>query len=166
MRLTDLLALSHVPRWSIVHHVGTQSVADHTFRMMVIAVELCERLSVPITMDLLRACLTHDGPEARTGDIPSEAKRKLVQGQGDEGFVDWDPYYFYDLLPDDQKKVLWLADKIEGFTFIAVNGVGLHANSVAPVCRDEIDKDTPLHWRITVNEVIRDIISEKGRLAV
>ena len=76
-RLTDLLALSHVPRWNIVRHTNPQNVADHTFRTMVIYTELCRRLQFEIHVPDLLAILHHDAPESRTGDIPTPAKQRM-----------------------------------------------------------------------------------------
>ena len=56
-RLTDLLALSHVPRWSIVRHVSPQNVGDHTFRVMVIYTELMNRLNLIISTYALQTIL-------------------------------------------------------------------------------------------------------------
>ena len=163
MRLTDLLALSHVPRWSIVRHVIPQSVADHSFRMTVIALELAHRLGVPTHAEFILACLYHDGPESRTGDIPSSAKRLILNGGSDSGFVDWNPYPQPGQLLEDQLVVLALADKIEGYTFIQSAGIGEHAGAVVGACKAELHRLIPEKWAGVVWGVITDIEAERGR---
>ena len=67
MMLTDLLALSIVPRWSIVPHVHHQSVAEHSHRVAAIYLELCAQLNLPVSVEGLTWALCHDGAESRTG---------------------------------------------------------------------------------------------------
>lgn len=75
-----LLRLSYVPRWVIVPMSRPQTVADHTFRVALIALKLVESKawsggSIGL---LLREALIHDAEEIYTGDIPSTAKLGLV----------------------------------------------------------------------------------------
>lgn len=77
MRLTDLLNLSNVPRWGIVPRFREQSVADHTFRVMVIAWELADRMGIPLTATDFRYILCHDADETWTGDISGLSKHAI-----------------------------------------------------------------------------------------
>lgn len=172
MRLTDLLALSHVPRWSIVAHSRPQSVADHTFRVMVIALELCSRMNLTMTAGLYRAILCHDAPESRTADIPNPAKTKMFGTGGPEWLKTIDDR-FCPWMKDEpslggiESQILHLADKIEGYTFIVRNGVGPHATSVAKKSYEDFRVDlgmcdpglTPI-----VYHIIDQILSEWGRV--
>lgn len=75
MGLRDQLNLSYVPRWTIVPMLRSQSVAEHTYRVAVIARDLGLRLNVPGTGNLAAvSALYHDTEESVTGDIPSTAK--------------------------------------------------------------------------------------------
>lgn len=163
MRLIDLLALSHVPRWSTVRHHRSQSVADHTFRVAAIYLDLCERLDLSPTTDDLVAIVEHDGPESRSGDISGEYKREL-------------PYMVRVSLHDtDMRLCHWythqytplvkLADTIETLTFIILEGYGRHAVSVAEylypqVCKQAELADCPL---TILEDIIHDITIEKDR---
>ena len=84
MNLKDRLTLSYVPRWTIVPMMRQQSVADHSFRVAMITIELMAiaygELGFVPHLDfgaVLHAALLHDEREAITGDIP--APRKPVE---------------------------------------------------------------------------------------
>ena len=168
MRVTDLLALSHVPRWTIVSHSRPQSVADHSFRVCVIAVELAERLGVQLSADALLACLYHDGPESRSGDIPSGAKRRIedkLKGSLDDLF--WPSTRLKGSTVAREVNILMLADKIEGYTFIQKWGVGPHAAEVADACHAEVTNlisKTFSGKESIIQDLVGDILTEKGRL--
>jgi 5'-deoxynucleotidase YfbR-like HD superfamily hydrolase len=121
-RLADLLRLTEIRRWGINWMSRTQSVAEHTFRVMAITMDLCEWLAKeylgaePIYMlDSLRWALVHDGPECFTGDIPATLKDQLNRAELrdiEEGACPW--YYKESNLPDDQAvAIVDIADKIE-----------------------------------------------------
>lgn len=136
MKLTDLLALSHVPRWSIVPRIKEQTVADHTFRVMAILVEIRDRLLLaPNSIDggtALRWALMHDGEESRTADIPGVFKRRLGTAVVDtiQDICPW--MNDENWLPDTAAKhLVKLADLIETFTWIRKWGHGPHAEQVA-----------------------------------
>lgn len=78
-RLNDLLNLSNVPRWGIVPRLKEQSVADHTFRVMVIAWELADRVRVGLTVNDFLYALAHDAEETWTGDISGLAKHAVPE---------------------------------------------------------------------------------------
>lgn len=81
----SLLNLSYVKRWVVAPMLREQSVAEHTFRVMVIALELIE-WRVPsvipgdfcglgITLeDIIRVIPQHDMDEIMSGDIPGPQK--------------------------------------------------------------------------------------------
>lgn len=96
-RFYHLLNLCHVPRWSIVPVIRPQSVAEHTFRVAVIANALTTRAVKSLVRikkvwegnkydhqitglidDVTAYALTHDMAEGFTGDIPAPAKALLA----------------------------------------------------------------------------------------
>lgn len=94
-RMVDLLHLTYVPRWGVVPMLRHQSVAEHTFRTMVIAQELWRRIFVILPEDFDLGCppadfehrltylaMLHDAPECRTGDIPSPLKSEIEAALG------------------------------------------------------------------------------------
>lgn len=73
----DRLNLSYVQRWIVAPTYRTQSVADHTFRVMVIARQLMnEKLGGRLLSPerVLIAAMDHDQDEAHSGDIPGTYK--------------------------------------------------------------------------------------------
>lgn len=81
MILTDLLNLSNVPRWGICPRNREQSVADHTFRVAVIAHEIAERLGIELTAADYWYILCHDADESWTGDISGLSKHAIPELQ-------------------------------------------------------------------------------------
>lgn len=160
MILTDLLALSHVPRWSNVRHSPPQSVADHSYRVAVIYLELCARLGKEPSLRGLTRAIRHDAAESYTGDIPGDFKRevkeelraaeaKLGLALGEEP-ADW------------EKRLIKIADKIEGFTFIFVNGIGPHGERIKDLMREELRMLAGGDWQ-PVRILAQDIIEESER---
>lgn len=162
LRVTDLLALSHVPRWSIVRNISPQSVADHTFRTMVIYTELCRRLNIPLSVSAMVGIMHHDADECRTADVPASVKDLVAIGSPAKycpWLKEWDPG---ELSPEEMK-ALHLADQIEALTFIQCNGLGMHALRVTNSMVDKVKNLTPAVWRDTVGRLINEIVGEEGR---
>jgi len=173
-RLTDLLALSVVPRWSIVDCVRTQSVAEHTFRVCAIVLELGERLGMlrDVIHGALRLALTHDGAESRSADIPRPFKQALrdvgvtpiMLALAEYRMCPWsgdEP-----LLSSSARDLVRLADLIECYTFIEVYGHGPTAKKVAEHCQIEVlSAIAPLEpaQRWAVSNIVGDILGDKGR---
>lgn len=82
-RLNDLLLLTYVPRWSIIPINRPESVAEHSFRVAVIAMEIAQRSNLE-TYPVIYRALIHDAPECATGDLPSPIKRRLSELRGVE----------------------------------------------------------------------------------
>lgn len=60
---------------------GRESVAEHTFGMMLIAMILARLCPEADELKLLKLCLLHDVPEARTGDANAVHKRYVVRDE-------------------------------------------------------------------------------------
>lgn len=173
MFLTDVLALSHVPRWSIVPHLIPQSVSDHSFRVAMIAMEIIRRhegkdgWSDVRPHNVLWHSLIHDVEESITGDLPSGAK-KFLRTRRDIGVI-------IDDVPNHgmfikEMMIVKLADLIEAYTFIAMTGVGSHSVAVGMELKFKIDflySDhvlSPIIDPAFIVSIINDIMSERGRL--
>lgn len=167
MRINDLLALSHVPRWSIISTSKEQTVSDHTFRVLCIATELGRRTGVILQVEDLMQILHHDAHESWTADIPSPVKNEMEAGGYD--FLRCVPWMKREAgwSSPDAKMLLKLADRIEAFTYIEKWGVGRQAEEVATGCRasfDEIFREYP-NWRNATEDLLRDVMFERERRA-
>jgi hypothetical protein len=115
--------LSVVPRWSIVRTIQKQSVAEHCYRVAIIAPRVYELIrgheaTLQEQARLTRAALLHDQYEAFTGDIPSPAKNPLgvIKGQAELHFG---PHVIEMVeLEGDEIMALRAADLIEGIYFL------------------------------------------------
>lgn len=179
MFITDALALSHVPRWTVVRTLRQQSTADHSFRVAMITREILTRHPkltmtnpeedqiIPVIREanVIWHALAHDIDECVTGDIPSIAKQHLRAKRD-----------IPDLVPDapaigvttPEINVVKLADLIEAYTFLRLEGTGEHAQAVREWLYTRIDDqmvlmDNLIQRKLIVN-LIRDITHERGRL--
>lgn len=133
---SDMLALSDVKRWGVVHTLRTQSVADHSFRVAIIAMSVCGRLGLPkrdakwTLQQVITWALVHDVPEGLTGDIDGKFKRsdldvKLAVSRAEMKAFPW--------CEPENEMVRWIvkvADYIETSTFIQANATGPRADDI------------------------------------
>lgn len=138
--LYDVLRAESVTRWHIVETTKQQSVAEHTFNVMLIGYALIQYLYKDHSARNKAACsflglaLKHDLEEVYTGDIPSITKETEVH------------------LPDlrlfpvgtttvsrDVKAVLYFADVMESYRFVRLYGRGAYAKSVEEGLRNDIE---------------------------
>jgi len=103
----------YVRRYHTVQTIGHQTVAEHSFNVAMILLDLTNGKA---HADLLKAALYHDLPEVFTGDIPATAKwasPSLVQSlKLLEDVFDSD-YNLVVNLSEDDKKLLKFADMAE-----------------------------------------------------
>ena len=73
---SEWLRLSHIKRWGIVLTTGTQSVAEHTYRVWQLVHLWGPAAGLTPEEQALaeRYALLHDMPEIRTGDMPTTIK--------------------------------------------------------------------------------------------
>jgi len=123
-----------VPRWAVVKTSRTQSVAEHSYNVAVIARKICSILALDDrdVNEVIVEALLHDTDEVYTSDIPSPAKIHTVV-DGESVCTEKDP-------------IVKLADYIEAFVFI----------------RDNND-DTPEVYR-WVNYNLREAINKYAKI--
>lgn len=173
-QLLDLLALSHVPRWTIIATSRQQSVAEHSYRVAVIAqfiVDRIKNINDRNGMTLLRWAIMHDGPEAKTGDVPTPFKRMLNEAGGyDVHEAKACGWYSLEkgMVPAVKKSIVSLADTVEAISFISKWGIGEMAKRItdemkkrlvleAEAFEEEFDVDGIVHMvQYLVNNVLEE----------
>lgn len=76
MKIHDMMRLATVRRWGIVATLREQSVAEHTFNVVMISRAICSYMEWDDT-EVIKCALDHDLDEAIIGDIPTPTKRRL-----------------------------------------------------------------------------------------
>lgn len=133
-RLRDLLALSDLQRWNVVPTSRVQSVAQHCFRVAVIAREIWGTWKqqqvesyndISELLEILGWCLDHDGPECLTGDLPSAFKDSIPEEQLARIEHQLCPWYGATSLSVSELtlSVVGIAEAIESSAWLAVFGL-------------------------------------------
>lgn len=187
---TNLLALSDVRRWGVIKTMRTQSVAEHSFNVMVIAAELMTRCGLTSTVQLAQMygwAMIHDMPECLSGDIDGKFKRdnpalkEMITVAEGKHFPDY--VVLAKSVPPYISTIVKVADKIEAITFIKVWGVGDRAVDVVEelegvlynewcqkmvdVCSSTIGTKwvgTVAGMRSVCTQIISNIVSETGSI--
>lgn len=111
--LEALIRLCHVPRWVTVPMARPQSVAEHSFRVAIIALTIQRSMGKMAEMSSVAlAALVHERAEALTGDVPAPNKKgsatDLVNPDVPHSLGDY---------------TLKLADLIEAFSYLGCYGL-------------------------------------------
>lgn len=175
LSLYDFLRIGHIKRWHNVNTIREQTVAEHSYLVLIIVMDLYFSIINPEMRDgdlevLMVAAVFHDAPEAAAGDSPTPAKRLLRQISGDpllfekvDAFLMPTLPYIGGGLPAHLEKFVKMADAIEGYHWISENGAGTHAKVVQAAGRrrmeDLVEKydaeDTRgADWYRAVNKVL------------
>lgn len=170
-RIKDLLNLSNVPRWSIIPTLRPQSVAEHSYNVAVICMELCRYLSdVALHPNRVIAwALVHDGPEAETGDVPYTAKVQLDRKAWGETERNLCPWYDNNGLKPSEAALVKIADKMEEIIFLSYWGVAGH-----PACEAALAMAGKLLWErvweardrydwLDLPRIVHDIVTGCGQ---
>lgn len=139
-RTADLLALADVKRWGVIKTLRPQSVAEHSFSVAVLSMELAERLfdgkvDYDDGMYLLWWALIHDAPETLTGDVDGKFKRdnpdfRMALIEAENKAFPWYAIMARYTIPERIKWIVKVADKVETLAFIRVWGRGPRADDV------------------------------------
>jgi 5'-deoxynucleotidase YfbR-like HD superfamily hydrolase len=127
MKINDILRASGVTRWHIVRMVRPQSLAEHTFDVVMVARAIASIAGID-DYEIIKAALLHDLDEIVTGDIPTPTKvRARANG--------WELNDLYKSitgreLSPDESLIIRLADKLADLYWLWLHAVGPHANQV------------------------------------
>lgn len=137
-RTIDLLGLDDVHRWVVIKTARLQNVAEHSYNVSVIAMEIAERLGVGkvsyVMCEVLRWAIMHDAPETYTGDIDGKLKREHTPVYEAIKKAERIAFPWYaaedESIPILARIIVKTADTIEAATFIKQWGVGERAAHV------------------------------------
>ncbi len=76
MQAEELWSTGRVKRWHAFPIIGEQNVADHSWGVALIVMEVAED---HLSVNLMRAAITHDSAEFYTGDMPYQTKKRWPQ---------------------------------------------------------------------------------------
>lgn len=149
--LAEKLRTAHTKRWQIVNVGRIQNVAEHSFLVQLIAIEVsraCEfsnskggPFNVEKEHQIMRWAMWHDMMEVKTGDINTPVKAVIKKAIGESGIEKLEKSYSteYAEISSDTwpviKDIVKLADYMEALNFLNEEGKGQHAKDVqATLC--------------------------------
>lgn len=148
-RMRDLLSLVYIRRWNVVPLTMPQSVAEHSFRAVVIGMEIVDRLRLSsesmVTVSLervMRWLIVHDGAECLTGDLPSQFKQFLSEFDLDDIECRLCPWLEAEqgLTTVPEETIGKLADTLEAISWLAVHGQGSGAKRIQASLEERAQK--------------------------
>lgn len=115
MELIDRLRMAQVKRYPISHTSREQSVAEHSFGVVLITMDLMTSVKdEDLRMEAVNYAVIHDAEEVYTGDIPSSFKRTLrAHFPGAAALLDG-----MNPTPVVVKSIVKLADYLEAIYFL------------------------------------------------
>lgn len=146
LTLAEKLRTAHTKRWQIVNVGRIQNVAEHSFLVQLIAIEVSRACGFsnpkggPFNTEkeyqIMRWAMWHDMVEMKTGDINTPVKAVIKKAVGDSGIETLERSYSaeYANISDDTwpiiKGIVKLADYMEALNFLNDEAKGVHAQSV------------------------------------
>lgn len=150
MNVLEKLRSGHVRRWHIVAVSREQTIADHMYRVGVIAEEILRILGYfswdnNLTLNVMRWAAIHDRHEYLMGDLPTPTKEaireQLATTYGEDVFeraaadIDPEAEELRSCVAEDGEcplagRIVKLADLLEAMNYIGIFGCGSHARSV------------------------------------
>jgi len=162
MNWKEIFLSRHVRRWHTIQVVGEQTLADHQYGVMLIALMLYDRIiglagtpgNREGALQLLVYCMFHDADEFRTGDIPSPAKANMLPRPSVMPF-----HHAFFVEPSiELARFVKMADKLEALGWIHHRWVGVHSAKVRQLYADEVMAmlaEYGEEWAEPVAEVLR-----------
>ena len=159
MRIQDIMLAQDVKRWTIVRTIRDQSLAEHTFNVVMISRAIAANLGIDDTK-IIKYALDHDLDEILTGDIPTPAKDRLKISTSYDGKS-------FEECNSQEASIVALADIIEAIAFITDNQVGRHAHVVADYLMNRYQRRCDLVGAMdpklidACNKVVKDLLDGK-----
>ena len=136
MKINDILRASGVTRWHIVRTVRPQSLAEHTFDVVMIARAIAKNAGYD-DYEIIKAALLHDLDEIVTGDIPTPSKKRARENG-------WELNDLYKSITgreitDDESLIIQIADRMADLYWLWLHALGPHANKVYELLATEFN---------------------------
>ena len=131
LHVQEVMRLYGVKRWNMVETTRMQSVAEHTFGVVTIAMHLAKiaKMSEKDTCSVIVAAQIHDMAECMTGDVPTPVKDRFPEIRKLEYECSFAGHKFK-RFSEKVKNVVKQADLVEAFEYLRRFGVGEHAEVV------------------------------------
>jgi hypothetical protein len=128
----EVFDLAYVPRWGIVRTIRQQSVAEHSYFVTLLFLEIMAVAHETVTPWHAKAALIHDMDELHSGDIPAPYK---VHVNGPTCIKDSIP------LPPKHLELLKIADLLEAELYlIGESRMGnMHVTKVCESLREQLE---------------------------
>jgi len=168
MKIQDQLRAQYVTRWHIVETNKRQTLAEHSFNVALILLEIARRANIILSKEALEYALTHDLSEVLLGDIPTPTKIAMKKALGLEKLpvIDDDKGVGPKPLSDQAKsqvKLVKLADLLEMATFIIQHAASPHGDYVAGyvnrLLTDFIKTECTGNWEY-IGKIAQDIYED------
>ena len=151
MNIAEKLRSGHVRRWHIVAVAREQTIADHMYRVGVIAEEILRILGLfdwnnNLTLNTMRWAAIHDRHEYLLGDLPTPGKTAIRNEWGNPGpYADIMDRVAGAVDPEAEElrvcveeggdcelagRIVKFADLLEAMNYVGIFGVGSHARQV------------------------------------
>lgn len=159
--MIDLLAFGHTKRLHTVQTIGQQTVAEHSGRVAILAMQIMGAHDV--SSNLLMACLVHDHAEFVTGDVPAPVKWRNPQlalelKRVEERFEEENNLNFY-LEPHENIVLKW-ADALE-LAFHAVDQLMLGNRNMDTVYQNIMSHIDKLPYCNEAADELYELVKEK-----
>lgn len=153
MNINDILLAQNIHRWTIVSTIRTQSLAEHSFNVCMIARDIAVEADMDDT-NIVKYALDHDLDEIMTGDIPSPAKERLGIKTDYNGKS-------YARCTPEERCIVKAADLIDAYLFIKHNCHDRHGKQVYRYMENKLHKfisEAHTRWP-TIGEAIDNTLS-------
>lgn len=145
LTLADVMRAEDVQRWSMVRVLRPQNVAEHSWKVAMLAWRLCqyEGFDPLRTAEVVMCALTHDLSEVLTGDLPSPTKRLLGASTKPVRDLEGNTRVMGKALHTKDQAIEHLikcADLVESVLFLGNNAGTEHADRVAAMLEQEVAK--------------------------
>lgn len=130
LSVTDILAPAHVHRWHMIRVKRTQTLAEHSFNVALLAGKIASLMKchAEIMGEVLQFALLHDIHETEYGDMPTPAK-KFVRSRNSNILTEMEDHFwlsrgavplgsYSEVVP----RIVKLADMTEAYLFYRVEG--------------------------------------------